>query len=314
MRGTQRKKFRLMLTAVAMLLFASLPAPLLADEDPYAWLNDALVAGEGQTVNFGDIATFKLQPGLHYLDKEGTQKLSEVVGNYVSGNELGYIESATETWGVYFDYEETGYIEDDEQTTIDADELLEQYKSGVEARNEDLEPDQQLFIDGWESEPHYDAAIKSLTWSLLAHDNDQRKLTNYNIRILTRQGVISAVMVTSPEQLPVHRETFQYEILPLLTVNEGQRHQDYDPAVDKKAEYGLTGLILGGAGIAVAKKVGLLAMIALGFKKFGIVIIGGIAVLVKAFWGKIFRKKSDNPYANENHETIPADNTNPPAM
>ena len=52
-------------------------------------------------------------------------------------------------------------------------------------------------------------------------------------------------------------------------------------------------------------------MIAVGFKKFGIVIVGGIAVLVKAFWNKIFRRKSDNPYANDNN---PADHSNPPAL
>lgn len=311
MRGIQKKRFRLFVATIAALLLISIPAPSSAEEDPYAWLDQALVTGTGQTVKLGDIATFKLEPGLNYLDKAGTQKLSQVVGNYVSGNELGFIETITGAWGVYFDYEETGYIEDDEQTSIDADELLEQYKSGVEERNKDLEPDQQLFIDGWESEPQYDPKIKSLTWSLLGHDNNQSKLTNYNVRILTRQGVISAVMVTSPEELPEHRETFQNEILPLLTINEGQSHNDYDPAVDKKAEYGLTGLILGGAGIAVAKKVGLLAMIAVGFKKFGIVIVGGIAVLVKAFWNKIFRRKSDNPYANDNN---PADHSNPPAL
>lgn len=50
-------------------------------------------------------------------------------------------------------------------------------------------------------------------------------------------------------------------ILPKLTVKSGERYEDFNASTDKISEYGLTGLILGGAGLAVAKKVGLLALL-----------------------------------------------------
>jgi uncharacterized membrane-anchored protein len=48
-----------------------------------------------------------------------------------------------------------------------------------------------------------------------------------------------------------------------------KRYADFDSTTDKVAEYGLTGLVLGGAGVGLAKaaKIGLLA-------KFGKVLIG----------------------------------------
>jgi len=50
---------------------------------------------------------------------------------------------------------------------------------------------------------------------------------------------------------------------------DGKRYQDFNASTDKVAEYGLTGLVLGGAGLGLAKaaKIGLLA-------KFGKVLIG----------------------------------------
>ncbi|GBK65707.1 DUF2167 domain-containing protein [Paenibacillus macerans] len=64
--------------------------------------------------------------------------------------------------------------------------------------------------------------------------------------------------MSDPANLNADRKVMEAETLPVLTVNAGQTYNDYDPATGKKPSAGLTGLILGGAGLAVAKKAGLL--------------------------------------------------------
>jgi uncharacterized membrane-anchored protein len=61
--------------------------------------------------------------------------------------------------------------------------------------------------------------------------------------------------------------------LDLASFDEGSRYADYQPGIDKKAAYGLAGLITGGL---IAKKVGLLAAVALFAKKFLAIIIAGL--------------------------------------
>src|SRR5262249_19515413 len=78
----------------------------------------------------------------------------------------------------------------------------------------------------------------------------------------------------------------------------GARYEDFDKKTDKVAEYGLVGLVLGGAGLGAAKlvKVGLLAK----FWKVivGIVIAGKKAIVVAAlavaaFFKRLFGRKKE---------------------
>lgn len=110
-------------------------------------------------------------------------------------------------------------------------------------------------------EPFYNEATHNLTWSMLAEDGNKEKLINYNVRLLTRQGYISAILVSDPAHLDADKKFLNENILPKLTVKSGERYEDFNASTDKISEYGLTGLILGGAGLAVAKKVGLLALL-----------------------------------------------------
>ncbi len=92
-------------------------------------------------------------------------------------------------------------------------------------------------------------------------------------------------------------------LLDATTFAKGQRYEDFDSKKDKVAEYGLAGLIAGGAGLAALKlaKVGLIA-------KFWNVILAGLlaakkAVLlafaaVAALFKRVFGKKKD-PSASE---------------
>jgi hypothetical protein len=74
---------------------------------------------------------------------------------------------------------------------------------------------------------------------------------NYNIRLLGRAGVMNAVLVSDPTALENDIRAFK-TTLAGFSFDPGERYSEYR-AGDKIAEYGLTGLIVGGAAAAAAK-------------------------------------------------------------
>ncbi|MFW5435373.1 DUF2167 domain-containing protein [Paenibacillus apiarius] len=251
------------------------------------------VEGAGQAIDIGEgLASFTLQEGMIFLNGKDAQTFITETGGKPSGEEIGAVLPAAEdaTWGVFIEYTDSGHIKDDEKDKIDADELLQSYKDGTEAANKELDPSAHLFVDSWDIEPAYNEKTKRLTWSLLAHNSSNEKIVNYNERLLTREGYISIVLVSNPEHLAADRVEMEKTVLSSFKVKEGKRYEDFDKSTDKVAEYGLTGLVLGGAGLAVAKKVGFLALILGLFKKFWIVVVAVLAGLWRLITGK---KKKD---------------------
>lgn len=252
-------------------------------ENYYDWIEG------GVTVDLDDLATLDLHPDFLFLDGENTQMMAEEYGDPVSGLEIGTIFPMDEnqTWAVYFDYEESGHIKDAEKEKIDAKALLKSFKKGTEEANEGRQPGDRFYVTGWDIEPFYDEETHNLTWSLLLEDENEETFLNYNTRILTREGNISVVLVTDPENREADKKMLSEQILSKLEINEGKRYEDFDKSTDKVSEYGLSALILGGAGLAVAKKAGLLAVIVVLLRKFGVFIVVGLG----AIWGFIRRNK-----------------------
>ena len=84
------------------------------------------------------------------------------------------------------------------------------------------------------------------------------------------------------------------------TFGAGARYEDFDGKTDKVAEYGLAGLVLGGAGVAAAKlvKVGILAKfskVILAALIAGKKVIIGLAVALVAILKKIFTGRKVEP-------------------
>lgn len=261
----------------------------------------------GQKVDVGtNLAELELDSDFIFLNAEDTKKYLTQSGMEPSGSEIGVVfpKDENQTWAVYFEYDESGYIEDDEKAEIDADALLESYKEGTEEMNKELSPENQLFVDKWDVAPFYDNQLHSLSWSLLAHDNQNNGVINYNVRILSREGYISAILVSDPAKLQADRIVFNNKILSQFNLKKGQRYEDFDKKTDKVAEFGLTGLILGGAGLAVAKKAGFFAILLPLLKKFGIIIV----LAVGAIWGFIRKRmglKKEQPEQAEHSEELP---------
>ncbi|MBW7477234.1 DUF2167 domain-containing protein [Paenibacillus oenotherae] len=284
--GKGKGIFRKRVAAFALVLYASVAlvsAGIASAEGEGTDIN--WVEGTGQQVQLGKVASFNLTTDFVFLDGPNTVKFEEQYGDIPTGREIGSIfpMDQEQNWVVYFEYEESGHIADEEKNEIDADALLESYKNGNEEANKSKEAANQLFVDGWDIPPVYSDKLHSLKWSLLLHTGANEPLINYNVRLLTREGYISAILVSDPEHLAADIVTFEEQVLPKLTIVEGQRYADFNESTDKVAEYGLTGLILGGAGLAVAKKFGLLLII----KKFWYLIVVGIVGLGSFIWKRV---------------------------
>src|SRR5499427_2576730 len=183
-------------------------------------------------------------------------------------------------WFAIFDFEDTGYVKDDEK--IDADAVLQSLKEGNTRGNEERKRRgyPALTLEGWFVTPHYDTSSKRLEWATKL-SSEGGVSVNYRIRLLGRAGVMSAVLVSDPDSLEKDIRVFK-AALNDFSFDPGQRYSEYRPG-DKIAEYGLTGLIIGGAAAAAAKT-GLFKVIG----KFAIFIFAGAAALIGGLFKRLF--------------------------
>ncbi|WP_448950906.1 DUF2167 domain-containing protein [Labrys neptuniae] len=196
-------------------------------------------------------------------------------------------------WGAIITYKPVGYVPDEDSKTADYDALLKQMREGEDQENTDrvkqgYEP---IHIVGWAQPPSYDPAHHTLIWAQNLHFGNQTDNTlNYDVRILGRRGLLSLNMVSTMSQLP-DVGTAAASLASLASYKPGARYEDFSPSTDVKAEYGLAGVVAAGLGVAVAKKLGFLALLLAFGKKFFIIILvalGGAFGYVK----RLFASKS----------------------
>jgi uncharacterized membrane-anchored protein len=85
-----------------------------------------------------------------------------------------------------------------------------------------------------------------------------------------------------------------------IKFDSGSSYGDFNPSTDKLADYGLVGLVAAGAGLVVAKKVGLLAILVVFAKKaIGLIIAAAVAA------GAWFRRKFRRGQSAESQDELP---------
>lgn len=213
-------------------------------------------------------ATLSLPAGYVYLDEANTTKFEELNENLSSGKEV-MIAPRSLTWTAYLIFEDEGYVKDDEK--IDADAILKALQRGTEEANQERRRRgwQELHVAGWTIAPAYNSDTKRLEWATLLRAQGG-EATNFFTKILGRRGYTTVVLVTRPDNTTAAVADVD-GVLRAYRFNGGDTYADWRPG-DKVAEYGLAGLIVGGA-VAAAVKTGLLK----GLWKF---LVAGIA----AFW------------------------------
>ena len=219
-------------------------------------------------------------------------------GNRTGPNFLGLIMPAENaSWFATIDYQNAGYVRDDDAKTWKADELLQTLKDGTESGNEDRA--QRGFppieVAGWVEPPAYSAETHRLVWAAKVRRKGETQggSVNYNTYALGRDGYFELNMIGSAEVIEKERGRAQ-ELLAALNYLPGKAYGDFNASTDRVAEYGLAALI---AGVA-AKKLGMFALVALALAKGGkLLIVAGLALvaLVGKMFGGLFGRKPPAP-------------------
>jgi len=233
------------------------------------------------------VAQISLAKDLRFLDAAGTSRFLELNGNPPRSDEYALV-SMTGRWFAIFDFDKSGYVKDDQR--LDPAELLsvlkKQNEGGIaERRRLKLTV---LNLDGWAVEPHYDGETHRLEWGTRLSGDDGKIVVNYTVRLLSRSGVMSAILVSAPETLDADIKEFK-TALRGFDFKSGEGYSEFRQG-DRVAQYGLAALIVGGAA-AVATSSGLMK----GLGKF--VAYGAFAAIaaVAAFFKRLFRRKPRQP-------------------
>jgi uncharacterized membrane-anchored protein len=223
------------------------------------------------------MAEIQVPAGYKFAGKDGAKRFLELTENPPSGRELGVIIPAEKDeggfWFVIFEFEDVGYVKDEDRDKLDASALLKSLQEGTEEANKVRKERgwDAFHITGWYKAPFYDARTNNLTWAIRGRgDNPQDSETvNYSTRILGRRGTMNVDLVLGADGVTATVPKFE-DVMTGFSYVEGQRYAEYR-AGDKIAEYGLAALITGGAG-AVLVKSGLLQ------KFWKLIVVGFVAL------------------------------------
>ncbi len=245
------------------------------------------------TGKIDDKAAIQFDKNFVFLNENDTADFLEMSGNLREDGNFLFAPRSLK-WAVFFSFEETGYVKDDEK--IDADELLKTLRSNEKEANAQRKQLglSALFNDGWQVLPHYDSASKHLEWGIRLRDGEGNKNANYTVRLLGRKGVMSAVLVSDLENLDQNVAEFK-TALAGYDFTSGERYAEFSKG-DKVAEYGLAALIVGGAAAVATKKGfwGAIGAFFAGFAKFFAAfwkLIAGAFIAIIAGVRAMFKKK-----------------------
>jgi uncharacterized membrane-anchored protein len=245
------------------------------------------------TAKMEGIARVEVPAGYQFLDGKTTRAVMKASGQPISGRESGLLMPTNEHWSVIFEFNDVGFVKDDEKDKLDADKLLASIREGTARANKERERlgSPPLEIVGWEQPPRYDSVTHNLEWAVRA-TSAGRPILNYNTRLLGRKGVMEAVLIVEPDKLPETLPTFK-RLLAGYSFQSGQNYAEYRSG-DKIAKYGLAALIVGGGAVGAAK-LGMFAWLAVALKKAWKLIVVAVVGVVSFSKRLIFGRGRTRP-------------------
>ncbi len=247
------------------------------------------------------IGFIEVPAGYKYLDiAQSEYVLTELWGN-PKGTDLTlgmlFPESSgvmdAESYVFNIQYDELGFVKDEDADEMDYEELLGEMKKDAEEANPERTQSgyDPISIVGWAAKPFYDKDKKVLHWAKeIKFGSSESNTLNYNIRILGRKGVLILNAISDISVLPEVNKTIP-QVLGSVGFADGYKYSDFDPDVDEVAAWTIGGLVAG----KVLAKVGFFAIILKFWKLIAIAVVG----VASAFWKKIFGKKEEEPSAPE---------------
>lgn len=263
--------------------------------DSMARLEAQLRFQQGRVELKDGIARLDVPEGFRYLPPDQVDLvLVHGWGNPPGTRTLGMLFPAAispftpEGWGVVIQYDEDGYVRDDDAQSIDYSELLGRMQRATEAENDRRRSDgyEPVKLVGWAAHPRYDSRTHKLYWAKeLRFGDDSVHTLNYSIRVLGRRGVLVLNAVSTMDQIqPIERD--MQSVLAFTEFNDGHRYADFNEATDNVAAYGLAALVAGGVAAKTGMLKGFVALL-LAFKKVVVAaVIALLAGLRKLFSGK----------------------------
>lgn len=299
---------KMKLSTLLLAVFLAVPSLLRAQEGTNKIPTEIIALLKGLKYQSGEIdlrgglAKLSLPKEFNYLGPDDAETVLVKLWHNLPSRQkplgllipAGMTPLSSNAWVVTIDYSDDGYVKDDDAGKINYDDLLKKMQAGVAEQNKlRQEKGYPTFtLVGWAAPPHYDAGTHKLYWAKqLKVDGADEDTLNYSIRLLGRKGVLELNAIAGMGQFSeIDQKTPQ--ILSMVDFKDGSRYADFDPKVDKVAEYGIATLVAGGA-LAAAAKLGLLKGLWVGIlalKKF--VIIGVIAVI--AFFKRKFSSNNSS--------------------
>lgn len=232
------------------------PTPTPSPVDVFSWENfEGVNWQKGPSVgDLGTTAQVKVPEGYLFVGAKDTRTIMEANHNPITGREMGFVAPAGEEWFAVFEFDDVGYVKDDEKDSLDENALLQSIKDGTAHGNEERIKRgwPTMTILGWQTPPRYNDITHNLEWAINA-ESAGAPVINHNTRVLGRGGVMEVTLVTDPTTLAETLPKFK-AMLEGFQFRQGHKYAEFR-AGDKTAAYGLTGLIVGG-GAAVALKSG----------------------------------------------------------
>ncbi len=284
-----RVKFQLRGLAVLLLALGAFgrawAQDVEADIEKLPWKN-----GPG-TARFGNRAEVPYSKDFRVLSGADAVQRLEMSGNEVDADTvLGILEHKQDGWWVVLQFDDIGYVKDDEKNDLQADKILEGYKRGVEERNK-RQGGPPTQVVGWHTKPRYNETTHNLEWAPL-FQTGRAQFINYQVRILGRKGVTRVTLVEDGERAAQTIPEFR-KVMDSFKYLQGESYAEFRPG-DKVAKVGLAALAAGGATLAAAK-FGLFAKLGLLFKKVWklaiVAVVAAFSFVRKLFGG---RREPDN--------------------
>ena len=247
------------------------------------------------------LATINIPEGYKFLGPSDTKYIVEDIwGNLKGQAPLGMIVPADQMasiadYAFIVEYEEMGYVKDDDANDINYDDLLKQIKEDQAKANEERKAQgmQAMHLVGWAERPYYDKNKKVLYWAkdYISEGNTEHTL-NYDIRVLGRKGVLTLQAVGSMSSLDSVNKS-KADILNMVSFNSGNKYSDYKSGTDNVAVWTIGSLVAG----KLLAKVGFFALILKNIKLIFIAIAAGGGALWRFITGR--RKKEKKTLAYE---------------
>jgi len=285
-----RPRHAQLLTGLLVLIAAVFSAGLAGAQEPSAQQRPSIDWIDGPATGDLDVAEINIPAGYRFTGREGAKRFMELTQNPPTGHELGVLipdkkNEKDPFWFVVFEFQEVGYIKDDEKDKLDAGSLLSSIREGNEAANKVRKERgwSTLDIVGWEKQPFYDPNTHNLMWAIRARTPGQQdEVVNYSTRVLGRRGTMNVDLVLDPQLVSTVMPEFD-NLIGGFTYKQGSRYAEFVKG-DKVAAYGLTALIAGGVGAGLVKS-GLLG------KLWKLIVFGVLALvsLIKKIFAAIKR-------------------------